>query len=251
MTKREPPRLDIRLLGPPEILVSGVPLVVDTRKAVAILAVLAADQRPYAREELAALLWPDADDTSARGALRRTLSALRAAVGDVAILVDRSRVDLVRDRVRIDVQDLETLARSPDLADLQRAAALARGPFLAGFTLRDSPDFDDWRAARAIAAERTVNAVLDRLSATLEAAGDLPGAVAAAAHRVDLDPLDEGAHVRLMDLYAATGDRAAAMRQYRICVATLERELGVAPLPETTARYEAIRDAVPADAGSS
>jgi len=41
---------------------------------------------------------------------------------------------------------------------------------------------------------------------------------------------------------ARTGDRAAAIRQYRACVAVLERELGVPPLDETTALYEAIRD---------
>lgn len=43
-------RLEIRLLGPPEILIDGRPLAVDTRKAVAILALLAADGRPYARD---------------------------------------------------------------------------------------------------------------------------------------------------------------------------------------------------------
>jgi tetratricopeptide (TPR) repeat protein len=48
-----------------------------------------------------------------------------------------------------------------------------------------------------------------------------------------------------MDLYLLGGDRAAAIRQYRTCVAVLERELGVAPLASTTARYEAIRDADP------
>jgi tetratricopeptide (TPR) repeat protein len=46
-----------------------------------------------------------------------------------------------------------------------------------------------------------------------------------------------------MEVLAGTGDRAGAIRQYRTCVATLDRELGVAPLPETTARYESIRDA--------
>src|SRR5439155_15735890 len=44
---------------------------------------------------------------------------------------------------------------------------------------------------------------------------------------------------------AASGDRPAALRQYRRCVAILRRELGVAPLPETTAHYEAIRDTTP------
>ena len=46
-----------------------------------------------------------------------------------------------------------------------------------------------------------------------------------------------------MALLARSGDRAGAIRQYRACVAVLERELGVAPLAETTELYEAIRDA--------
>ena len=237
-----PARLDIRLLGPPEILVDGAPLVVDTRKAVAILALLGADGRAFGRDELAALLWPDADQPAAHGALRRTLSTLRSATGE-SVIVDRTRVALAPDRVRVDVAELERLAGSDARRSLAAAAGLARGPFLAGFNLRDSADFDDWRAARAVALERTVMTVLDRLAAADEAAGDLPGAIRAASRRLDLDPLDEAGHVRLMDLFARSGDRAAALRQYRSCVAILDRELGVAPLASTTARYEAIRDA--------
>jgi len=235
-------RLDIRLLGPPEILVDGRPLAVDTRKAVAILALLAADARPFARDEIAAMLWPDSDDGAARGALRRTLSTMRAAIGDGPLLIDRSRVDLDRRLVRVDLDAVDQAARSDDRRVLAEAVALARGTFLAGFSLRDSPDFDDWRATRAVALERSVLAVMDRLSAAAEADGDLPTAIDAAARRVDLDPLDETAHARLMDLLAARGDRSAALRQYRTCVAILDRELGVPPLGTTTARYEAIRD---------
>jgi len=241
--KASTPRLDIRLLGPPEVLVDGAPLAVDTRKAVAILALLAAEGRAFARDELAALLWPDADTSAANGALRRTLSALRAATGGETVLVDRSRVALDPEHVRVDLTDLERLARSDARRSLAAAAGLARGPFLAGFNLRDSPDFDDWRAARAVAVERTVMTVLDRLASAHEAEGDLPGAIVAASRRLDLDPLDEAGHVRLMDLLARSGDRAAALRQYRLCVSTLDRELSVAPLTSTTARYEAIRDA--------
>ncbi len=237
-----PAAVEIRLLGSPEVTVRGKPLDVDTRKAVAILAVLATDGRPYGREELAALLWPDADDASARGALRRTLSVLRGAVGPDVLRVDRQQVGLVPSHYDVDVGRLETLGASGDAADLAGAADLARGPFMAGFTLRDSPEFDDWRAARAASVERTVGRVLDGLITALDASGDLVGAIAAAGRRIDLDPLDESAHLRRMELLAAAGDRAGAVRQYRACVAVLERELGVEPLPETTARYEAIRD---------
>ena len=47
---------------------------------------------------------------------------------------------------------------------------------------------------------------------------------------------------RLIRIYAAQGDRAAALAQYRDCVRTLSRELGVPPLTETTKLYEAISE---------
>ena len=224
----------------------GQPLQVDTRKAVAILALLAGEGRTFARDELAALLWADSDDAAARGALRRTLSVLRSAIDADVLRIDRSRVALDPRSVRVDLEELERRSASGTRDDLVAASALARGPFLAGFTMRDSPEFDDWRATRAASVERTVLGVLDRLAAAQAKDGDFEGATATTSRRLELDPLDESAHVRLMELAAAAGDRAAALRQYRACVAILDRELGVAPLPDTTARYEAIRDVAPA-----
>ena len=235
--------LAIRVLGPLEVSVDGAPIVVDTRKALAILALLASERRPFAREEVAALLWPDAGDESARGALRRTLSVLRAALGDRWLRVDRSTIDLDHTATFVDLQLVEGAAASSDADVLRAAADAARGPFLAGFSLRDSADFDDWRATRAVAVDRTVAAVLDRLATVAESDGDVATALGAAVRRVDLDQLDEGAHRRLMAMLARSGDRGGAIRQYRTCVAVLERELGVAPLAETTELYGAIRDA--------
>jgi DNA-binding SARP family transcriptional activator/tetratricopeptide (TPR) repeat protein len=239
---RPAPTLSVRLLGPLEVSVSGRPIVVDTRKAMAIVALVAADGRPFARDELAAMFWPDADDEAARGALRRTLSALRGAVGDTGLLIDRTRVALDPDGAAIDLAEVERLERSEQLADLERAAALARGPFLAGFALRDSPAFDDWQAARAVRVERTVADLLDRLAEARLAAGDTVGAVEAAGRRVESDPLDEPGQRRLIELLARSGDRTGAIRQYRSLVAVFDRELGVAPLRETTELYESIRD---------
>jgi DNA-binding SARP family transcriptional activator len=247
-TRVAAPLLEIRLLGAPEVVAHGQPLRVDTRKAIAILALIGADDRAYARDELAALLWPESDDTAAHGALRRTLSVMRAGIDARALRIERARVWLDGAHTRIDLREVERLAARGSPTDLAAAAALARGPFLAGFNLRDSPEFDDWRASRSVSVERLVLGVLDRLGAAAQGSGDLAAAIDAAARRLDLDPLDEGAHVRLMELYGAAGDRAAAVRQYRACVAVLERELGVAPLAATTARYEAIRDAAPTPA---
>lgn len=229
----------------------GSPLRVDTRKAVAILAVLATDRRPYSRDELAALLWPESGEDGARGALRRTLSSLRGAVGDGPLRIDRATVALVEEQCWIDLGVIDAAARTGDRPGLAAAAGLARGTFLAGFSLRDSPEFDDWRAARSASTERAVLTVLDRLAAAAEADGDVEAAIDAASRRLDLDPLDEAGHVRLMELLAASGARGAALRQYRLCVGILDRELGVSPLASTTARYEAIRDEVPAAAATA
>jgi DNA-binding SARP family transcriptional activator/tetratricopeptide (TPR) repeat protein len=234
--------LRVRLLGPLEVTVAGRAVVVDTRKALAIVALLAAEGRPFAREELAAMFWPEADDDAARGALRRTLSALRAAVDDAALRIDRARVALDPGVAWVDLTDLQRLAATSRPKDLEAAAALARGPFLAGFALRDSPAFDDWQAARAVRVEQVVGDLFERLAAARLARGDLPGAVEAARHRVDLDPLDEDGQRRLIEILASTGDRGGAIEQYRSLVALFDRELGVPPLSETTALYDAIRE---------
>ena len=82
--------------------------------------------------------------------------------------------------------------------------------------------------------------MLDRLADALAAAGEHAQAIATARRRLALDPLHEPAHRRLIAVYAAAGDRAAALEQYRDCVRVLDRELGVRPLDETTALYHAV-----------
>jgi DNA-binding SARP family transcriptional activator/pimeloyl-ACP methyl ester carboxylesterase len=49
---------------------------------------------------------------------------------------------------------------------------------------------------------------------------------------VELDPVDEEAHLELVRELAEAGDRRAALRQYEAMDRTLRRELGVAPGPE-------------------
>lgn len=69
------PRSRLLLLGSPRIeRDGGVPVEVDTRKAIALGAYLAVTRGCHTRDTLAALLWPEYDQTRARAALRRTLA---------------------------------------------------------------------------------------------------------------------------------------------------------------------------------
>ena len=246
--------LSILLLGPVHVEVGGVPLAVDTRKAVALLAYLAVTGRPASRETLAALLWPDSAEQEARGALRRTLSVLKTALGGVHLAIDRTTVALAGDGIRMDAQAFRralALARGhghpPDeaclrcLALLDEAARLDRGDFMAGFALRDSEAFDDWQRVEAEAHRRDLAGALERLARGRLAAGAWESTVHACRRWLELDPLHEPAHRLLMTALSRAGEPAAAIRQYRECVRVLDAELGVAPLAETTELYEAIR----------
>ncbi len=56
---------DVRLslLGAPLLEVEGVPIELERRKTLALLAYLAGSGKNQSRETLAALLWPEADES--------------------------------------------------------------------------------------------------------------------------------------------------------------------------------------------
>jgi DNA-binding SARP family transcriptional activator/predicted ATPase len=245
--------LSISVLGPPVIEVEGRLLDVDTRKATALLVYLAVTGRPASRDSLAALLWPEAGPDRARATLRRTLSTLRSALRGRWLETEGETVRLARDGVETDVTELRRLLeecsthRHPRseacprcLEPLEAAVALDRGPFLAGFGLRDSVEFDDWQQAVAGEIRRDVGTALERLVDLLARSGELPRAITYAERRLASDPLNESAHGQLIRLLAEAGNRSAALEQYRECVRILDRELGVRPLDETTALFRAI-----------
>jgi DNA-binding SARP family transcriptional activator/tetratricopeptide (TPR) repeat protein len=249
--------LSIRLLGPVEILVEGRALAVDTRKAIALLAYLAITAQPASRDRLAALLWPESGDPDARSALRRTLSVLNAALGPQRLTIDRQRVELMDSDMTIDLRvfrerlhDARRHGHPPDQACascitlLEQAQLLDRGEFMAGFSLRDSDSWDEWHRGEAEAVDRERSAALERLTRALAVAGRWDGAVRVARRWLEVDPLHEPAHRILIEAHGRAGELAAAIGQYRACSRILGAELGVRPLPETTATYEAVRDGV-------
>src|ERR1700736_1533636 len=106
--------LSLSLLGAVRIEVDGAPLSVDTRKATAMLAFLAVTGHRHARMTIADLLWPDAGADRARSALRRTLSTLRAALGEGRITSDRYSVALDLERAWFDLAEFRRVAAEPE-----------------------------------------------------------------------------------------------------------------------------------------
>ena len=230
----------VALLGPPAVSCDGVPVTFDTRKAVALLAFLAVTGREHSRDQLAGLLWPDADPVRAHNSLRRTLSVTAAELRG-GLAVTRSTVGLADGIVTSDLAEFEELSREADAASLERAVWLYRADFLAGFTLRDCAEFDEWQAAEAERLRQLLARVLQRLVSASVEAGALDLALEHARRWLALDRLHEPAHQALIRLFGWTGQRSAALGQYRTLVRVLDHELAVRPLPATTQLYEAIR----------
>ncbi len=257
------PRTVVLLLGPPRIERDGAPVDVDTRKAVALVAYLAVTRQRHRREALAALLWPDYEE--GRAALRRTLSALNKALGEGCLTADRESVglgggdDLCVDADRFDALLAQVRAHADPasevcpacLSALDEAVRLYRDDFLAGFTLRDSPEFDDWQFFQAESRRRDLAGAMEQLSRTRGGRGEFEEAIAHARRWLALDPLHEPAHVWLMELYARAGQHASALRQYRTCARVLQEELGVTPLEETTRLYQTLKENRAAPPGSA
>lgn len=243
------------LFGDARLEIDGAAVGFETRKALALLAYLALNGRPQPRDSLALLLWPESDSSGARGALRRTLSALRKAAGDDLLEASGETVqinpeaELTCDALQFSAhlarhrqhrhRPGETCAEC--LPGLEAAAQLYAGDFMAGFSLRDSLNYDQWQFQEAEHYQREYEQVLTILAASYTNARRYQPALEAAHRLLALDPLNEAGYRRVMLLYARLGRREAALRQYRECVRVLENELGVAPLEQTSALYEQIR----------
>jgi predicted ATPase/DNA-binding SARP family transcriptional activator len=249
------PCLRLYFLGPPRIERDGQPISVDTRKAIALLAYVAITGECHRRDSLVNLLWPESDRSRGRAALRRTLYALRKALAGDWLDVDRETIGLDPSAgIWLDVAQFHhqldqchshghsAVEICPAcLAPLTAAVALYRDDFLSGFSLKDSFNFDDWQFFQTDALRRELGGALERLVHCHSAEGALEPAIGCAQRWLALDRLDESAHRELMQLYAWSGQRSAALRQYQECVKILQDQLGVSPQESTAELYSAIK----------
>lgn len=248
MPKKES-RLTVHLFGAPRVTLNDAPIETARRKTLALLVYLAFDSKPHTRESLAALFWAEQSQERAFANLRHALWEINESLGEGWIESDRDEIRLTGD-IDLDLTHFHSLlaaSNSPTtdsasrLLSLAQAAALYTDHFLAGFTLKDAPAFDDWAFFHAESLRRDLASALESLThgyCDLDRAAE---AIPFARRWLTLDPLNESAHRGLMTAYALAGESAAALRQYQQCETTLQKELSVEPEAETKALHEKIR----------
>src|SRR5215831_9754480 len=231
-------KLWLTLLGGFEVRTdSEFPFTIPRKKAQMLLAYLAMHPRQsHLRDKLATLLWDDTPTEQARQSLRQTLFTIRQALPSDPILLDGDSVAVAPEAVTVDVGEFESLARSGDPEKLERAVALYQGDLLEGIS-PGSTLFEEWlRAERERLHELALEAFAKLLAHQMKLDATEP-AIQTALRLLSLDPLQEVTHRALMRLYAHQGRRAAALRQYQLCVDVLQRELGVEPEEATKQVY--------------
>lgn len=257
--------LELYLLGPFQARLDGTTVGgFRSDKTRALLAYLAVESdKPHRRDWLASLLWGDYEDRAARRSLTTTLANLRQILSPLAapdgslpvLQADQQSVTLVPgDSIWIDVVAFRNLiddtTRHPHrslvncsqcIARLEQATALYQGDFLTGFTVDDSPPFDEWRRVQAEALHQQALAALDTLARHYAQNKRYAEAQNAARRQLALEPWREVAHRQLMATLAAMGQRTAALAQFDICRNILADELGSKPEQETLDLVERIR----------
>jgi predicted ATPase/DNA-binding SARP family transcriptional activator len=240
------PYLALSFLGPSLVERDGHAIELPARKAVALLAYLAVTVKPQPRDTLAALFWPDSDQSHARGSLRYMLATLKHAIGEDWIAADRYTIGLDWSQdIRLDVARLRRLpvpTTPPEhlIPTLTEAITRYRGDFLSGLTLEDSETFDAWQRLEAESLRRQLAHALEMLVAAFQAQCQYEQAIEYARRWLALDTWHEPAHYRLIELYALSGQRTAALRHYAECAHDLDEAWGIRPSDETTALYQRI-----------
>ena len=247
--------LKLSLLGPPQVCINDTPVELETRKAIALLTYLAVTAESNRRDSLVLLLWPDHGQSEGRTVLRQTLYSLNKALPGDWFSSSRDSIGLRAEAsIVVDVREFNDLISRcedhghpkeiicPDCRDpLAEAIDLYRDDFLAGFTLNDSVNFDDWQFTETEDLRASLISALERLVRCLSAEAEYTEATKYARRWLALDRLYETAHCRLMELYAWSGQRASALRQYQECLRVLASEMEAAPMQATTELFNAIK----------
>lgn len=245
------PTLEVSNLGSFRLIRGGRELpACRSRKAIGLLRFLLSRYPAEAhKEELMALLWPDSQPREAAHSLHVAVNTLRAHIdpaGESYIRfsagcyqIDGTALVLDDSRLFVEQCDLaERCLRTSDLAGAQRAYARALGIYGGDYYIANRDQ--GWELVeQEKLLVRYLNALWSygTLLATLQQHHQ---AIDCFRRLTERDSYREDAHRALIRSYLAIGRRGDAIQQYQRCKALLAEDLGLPPMPETQAAYEAI-----------
>src|SRR4051812_29874698 len=167
------------------------------RRSLSLLSVLAVHaESGVRRDRILALFWPDGDPDRSRHALTQSLYHIRRALAcDDLFLSTAANVRLNSDRITSDAAEFEARIAGGDFAG---ALELYEGPFLDGFVLPASLEFDQWSTQQRSRLHAAAAQACERLASEAERDGDWPRVVEVLERQAALDPLNGRVTMALM-----------------------------------------------------
>ncbi len=199
------------------------------RHRLGLLAYLAMrGSRPASRDALLGMLWPERDAAGGRRLLNLAVHALRQALGKDAI---RSVTDgLVLDPCCI-ATDVARFEAAINEGDEVRAVNCYQGPFLEGFFIPASAEYDRWTEGNRSQLAARYTGLLENLAKEREGAGDWRSAVEWWQRLVSVNRGNGVVVRRLMLALEATRDRAGALEHARLHTQFMAAEISAGPDP--------------------
>jgi DNA-binding SARP family transcriptional activator len=191
-------------------------------------------------DELIESFWPETSPEAARRGIQVAVSAARGVLD--APGAEQSRIVCSERSYRLDLRpgdivdavEFERAAAAALGADPERRrTALAGAAGLWGGEPLPEERYSEWATRWRERLVDLYSEVLSALSQAHEQAGEISQAVEVARRLVELDPLNEAAHRRLIVAFARAGRRGHALRQFLACRRELVTELGVEPSQAT------------------
>ena len=243
--------LKIKLFGTGQANHRGVPLSgFPNQQSYLLLCYLLLDRHhPHHRERLAAIFWGESSTQTSRKLLRNVLWRLRGSLESAGV-PSKEYLDISEDSVSwlcssdywLDVEVFETtIAQYQGLAVgdltpeqievLEESVALYAGDLLENI-------YEDWCLYDRERLRLLYLSALSTLVAFHETNGSYERGLAYGKSILARDETRERVHRQMMRLYWCSGDRHAALAQYKRCAQILLEELGIPPMDETTLLYQ-------------
>lgn len=231
--------LTIQLFGSPVLIYHGraVNFHAPPRTMPLLAYLLLQRAQPLDRQQVAFTLWPDDAESDARTNLRRHLHHLQQALPPAPpdypwLLVNPRTVQWnPAAEYQLDVAEFERLTGAPQT--LAQAIPLYTGDLLETI-------YDDWIFFERERLSNLYFTGLGQLIYDCRTRRDYSAAIHYAGLVLARDPFREDTVRQLLALRYESGDRAGALAEYERFSKQLKQEMGVLPMPETQALYEAI-----------
>lgn len=226
--------LSVRLFSTPAVFRGNKRIVFPTRKIEALFYYIFVNKEA-AREELASLLWPEADQQTGRKNVRNALYYIKKSIDMDAIISPNNSIVMFNSEIQV-CSDLERLLSDDEWIDAYT------GDFLQGFIVKDEETLENWILEsrdkyRSIYVQKLYEKIKEDFTKN-----DYESVEQCARRLIEIDEYDERAYRVLIKALAGMNMYNKAEDVYDKLCEKLNKDLGIIPDIKTRTLYKNIQN---------